>query len=196
LSGAAAAIISTAVDAFVAALDAYTVDTRNAVLVAAKNSAKLAMISILRTYSAQIRINPGVLNADKLALGLNLPNNSPSPIPPPTTSPLITVIGATPGQHTLRFADQNTPDKRLMPFGVVGLELFIGIGVTVFTDPDQCSYYGRFTKQPIPVNFDPGDAGKLATYFGHWVSRATPIGGGPAPVGPWSNSTVFVIPGM
>lgn len=193
LSGADVTAITSSVNSFVAALDAYTVDTRSVVLVAAKNTAKLAMVNLLRTYSSQIRLNPGISNADKLALGLNLPNNSPSPIPPPTTVPLLAVIAATPGQHTLRYADQATPDKRSKPFGAVALQLFVAVGIAAVTDPADAEFYGQFTKQPVPVLFGPSNAGKVATYFGRWVTRSGPLG--VAQVGPFSSAVSFVIPG-
>lgn len=194
LDAPAALAIQDAVDEFVEALDAYTKDTRTVVLVAAKNAAKFAMLALVRTYSAQIRLNPGVSNENKLALGLNLPNTSPSPIPAPATSPILAFVGATPGQHTLRFADTLTPDSRRKPFGVVALQLFLGIGVAAIPDPADCAFYATITKQPTPVDFDPADAGKVATYYGRWVTRSGP--GGVAQSGPWSAQLTAVIPAI
>lgn len=163
--------------------------TKTVTTVAAKNSAKNAAIGIYRTYAQQIRNNPGVSNSDKLALGLNLPNNSPSPIPAPVTSPIVSIIGSTPGQHTLRFADSATPDKRSKPFGATALQIFRTIAVSVAADPDAALLVGTFTKQPFAVDYDSGDAGKISTMWGRWVTRT-------GLVGPWSASVSAVIPSV
>lgn len=162
--------------------------TKTATTVAAKNNAKQAMLVVVRAYASQIRLNAGVTDADKLAIGLNLPNNSPSPIPAPTSSPILTIIGATPGQLTLRYADSNTPDKRSKPQGVTALQLFVGVATSALTDPEDATFNSLTTKQPVAVTFLPGDAGKVATLFGRWSTRT-------GLVGPWSNPTSFVVPG-
>lgn len=192
LGPADAATIQGVVDAFVGALDAYTPESRNATLVQAKNTAKQVMLGTCRTYASQIRLNPGVANDDKLALGLNLPNNSPTPIPAPETNPLLVVIGATPGSHTLRFADSNTPDKRSKPFGAVAINLYRSIGLEPVTDSSGALFYGSFTKQPVVSLFTAADAGKWCTYFGRWVTRSGP--GGQAQEGPFSGAASFIIP--
>ena len=89
--------------------------TFTSVTVAAKNSAKFAMIIILRSYAAQIRLNPGVTNSDKIALGLNLPNNTPSPIPVPLTFPLLSIVSAGPGTQIIRYADSPPPPFERSP---------------------------------------------------------------------------------
>ena len=86
------------------------------------------MLDIVRPYAQQIRANRGISNADKTALGLNVPDGTPTPVPAPSTSPILAVIGATPGEHTIRFADSATPDKRGKPFGAIGLQLFVAVG--------------------------------------------------------------------
>lgn len=161
--------------------------TRTSVTIAAKNAAKQAMLVIVRTYASQIRLNAGVSNSDKLALGLNLPNNTPSPIPAPTSNPLLNIIGATPGQLTLRFADSNTPDKRSKPQGATALQLFVGVDTITLSDPADTAFDQLVTKQPVAVTFNPGDAGKVATLYGRWSTRT-------GLVGPWSPSASFIIP--
>lgn len=160
--------------------------TFTSVTVAAKNSAKFAMIIILRSYASQVRINPGVTNADKIALGLNLPNNTPSPIPVPLTFPLLSVVSAGPGTHTIRFADSATPASRAKPFGAVGMQLYRGVGVAAITDVNLTDFLAQLTTQPFLSEFLIGDTGKVATYFARWITRGRPVGGAAAQVGPWS----------
>lgn len=178
LDATSAAAIATANAAWQAAYTVITTPaTKSVTTVAAKNTAKLSFISIARLYGRQISINPGVTNGDKLALGLNLPNNTPTPVPAPTSYPILTVLGATPLQHTLSVSDQNTPNKRSKPQGAIQLQLFLGVSSVPLTDPTLCNLYSTPTKMiPIPVNFDSGQVGKVATYFGRWATRAGLVG--------------------
>lgn len=162
--------------------------TKTVTTVATKNNTKNAALAVVRTYAQQIAHNAGVTDGNKLALGLNLPNTSPSPIPAPTSSPLLTVIGATPGQLTIRYADSNTPDKRSKPQGVTQMQLYVLVATTVGDDPSAASFYGAVTKQPFAVSFEPADAGKIATMFARWQTRT-------GLVGPFSLAASFVIPG-
>jgi hypothetical protein len=163
--------------------------TKTSVTVAAKNTAKQAMLAVVRVYAQTIAHNAGVTDADKLALGLNLPNTSPSPIPAPTSSPILTVIGATPGQLTIRFADSNTPDKRSKPQGVTQMQLFVQVSTTAGDDPADASFYAAVTKQPFAVDFEVADAGKIATLWARWQTRT-------GLTGPFSLGANFVIPGQ
>ena len=163
------------------------------VTVADKNSQKIAMTGLLRSYAAQIRINPGVSNADKTALGLNLPNNSPSPIGAPTTFPLLNLVSAGPGSHTVRFADSTTPSLRKKPVGTVGMQLFRGVGTNPIVDVTLTSFLDQLTTQPYMSVFDVADRGKIATYFARWINRGRQAGGAAALVGPWSSPVSLTV---
>ena len=156
-------------------------------------TAKAAMLVINRSYASQIRLDPGVSNADKTALGLNLPNNTPSPIPTPVTFPLVNVVSAGPGSHEIRFADSTTPAARKKAAGAIGMQLFRGIGTAPIVDPALCSLLDVLTAQPYLSVFEPGDAGKVATYFARWQTRGKQAGGASALVGPWSAGVSFGI---
>lgn len=160
--------------------------TFTSVTVAAKNAAKIAMTQLNRAYASQIRINPGVSNSDKTALGLNLPNNAPSPIGQPITFPLLNIVSAGPGTHELRFADNTTPSIRKKPFGAVGMQLFRGVAADPIDDVSACQYLATLTTQPYLSSFLIGDNGKVATYFARWVTRGRQAGGAAQLEGPWS----------
>lgn len=170
--------------------------TRTVTTVADLNAKKHTFIDLARSYAAQIRLNPGVTNPAKTDLRLNLPNNVPSPIPTPTTVPLLNFIGATPGQHTLRYADQLTPDSRAKPQGVIAMQLYVAIGVAVVTNPDLASFYAAVTVNPTAISFAPGDAGKVATYFGRWITRGRAIGGSSGQTGPFGAPVNAIVPSL
>jgi hypothetical protein len=134
---------------------------------------------LCRQYAILIKFNAGISDGDKIAIGVRPVNPNRVPINVPASSPLVSVIGATPGSQTLRFADTATPDKAAKPFGAVTLLLFVAIGEAAVVDPMAGRYVGSFTKNPVGVGFDASDAGKVATYFARWQSRR-------GEVGPWS----------
>jgi hypothetical protein len=144
------------------------------------------MLLLIRSWASQIRLNPGVSDADKLALGLRLPNNSPTPIPTPVTYPLITVSGMATGQHFINFVDSSTPMIKAKPAGVMGMQLFRGVGTAAIVTPVNMPFLAQVTKNPYISVFDPGDAGKIATYFARWITRGANAGDTSAETGPFS----------
>jgi hypothetical protein len=153
--------------------------TRTEVTVNQKDVAFMAAKALCRQYANVIKFNAGISDADKIAIGVRPVNPTRNPINVPDSSPLLNIIGATPGSQTLRYADSNTPDSAAKPFGATSLQIFVAIGASAVADPTAAQFYGAFTRNPVPVGFDPGDDGKMATYFARWASRR-------GDVGPWS----------
>lgn len=156
--------------------------TRTVPSVADKDAKKAAALQIVRPYAIQIRNNLGVSNEDKAGLGLTLVDPGKTPIPAPSTNPILSIIGATPGAHTLRFADANTPDKRGKPFGASGLEVWRVIGTTPVMTPDGALFMGMVTRQPFASAFNAADNGKTCTYFARWSTQKGLTGPWSAPV--------------
>lgn len=180
LAAGDASVVASAVGAYTTALTAaLDPGTRTQVTVNTKDAARANLLAIVRPFAVNISNNPGVATNDKIDIGVNPRTNSPTPVPAPSTVPLLTFIAATPGQHTLRAADQNTPDTRGKPFGVIAMQLYAFVGTTVPTGPEDATFLGVYTKQPIGVNFIPADAGKKAYYWARWQTRT-------GLTGPWS----------
>ena len=99
-------------DAFTAFEDAYAIsssnDSRTPVAVQATQTARNSLSALVRAYSRPILANGGVLDADKLALGLVIRDTHPTAIPAPGTSPVVALVGQRP-QLTLTFRDQGSP---------------------------------------------------------------------------------------
>lgn len=180
LTSVDAASISNLVNAYSAAYaDALDPAQRTSVNVAVKDNARASAEQLCRQYATLIKFNAGISDPDKIAIGARPVNPNRTPINPPASSPLLNVIGATPGCQTVRYADTNTPDSPAKPFGAVQLQLFVAVDANAVADPDSATFYGAFTKNPIGVLFSPSDDGKMATYFAKWASRR-------GDVGPWS----------
>jgi hypothetical protein len=180
LSPGDAATIQAAVDEYEAALgDANDPSTRTPVNIALKDSARNSAVQLCRQYASVIKVNAGISDASKIALGTRPVNNGRTPIHVPASSPLLNILAATPGAQTLLYADANAPKKAAKPFGATQIQIFVAVGTSPITDPDDAEFYGAFTKNPIGVGFGPDDDGKVATYFARWASRR-------GDTGPWS----------
>ena len=153
--------------------------TRNAAEVAVKNAARDTAEQLCRSIAVQIKYNLGITDADKIAIGVRPVNHSRTPSPAPDSSPLLNIIGATPGAQTLRYADSFTPDRAAKPPGCSALLLYLHVGTEAVEEPTDVQLVGGFTRNPIGVPFAPEDDGKVATYFARWSSPRSEMG-------PWS----------
>ena len=160
--------------------------TKTKATVAAKDAAKAAMLDIVRPYAIQVRNNAGVSNADKTALGLTIVDQTLTNVPAPSSSVLLNVIAATPGEHEVRFADSNSPTRRSKPLGTIGLQLFVAVAAGSVNDPAVAPFRAFVTRQPYAVSFEPTDNGKIATYFARWQNAK-------GETGPWSNAISFTV---
>lgn len=154
--------------------------TRTSALVARKDAIRASAEGTFRTYAGLIRANKGVTNADKVSLGLHVPDPTRTRIGPPTTAPMLTIPGLFNGSHMLRYADESTPNSRRKPHGVANLHLWMVISDTQTHLPQETmKLVGIYTRCPIIVEHEVKDAGKTASYFGRWVTKR-------GLMGPWS----------
>lgn len=165
--------------------------TRTSPTIAAKDAERISAEAILRPYATNISRNPAVANIDKTAIGVNLPNTSRTPIPPPTTSPTLALVSVIHNLQTLSYRDSATPTTKAKPPGAIGMELWRTIATTPASSPVDAALIGIITKSPANIGTMSGDAGKFATYFGRWTTRSGP--GGVAQTGPWSAPLAVVI---
>lgn len=153
--------------------------TRTKSTVITKNQMKAIVLTLVRSYAATIRANLAVSDSNKADLGLHVHDTQPTPIPPPATYPVLSVVGMGAGLQDLRACDQNTPDKRGKPVGASGLLVYRAVGTAPATDPAQAVFLAFVSRSDFQSTFTSADAGKTATYFGRWTN-------GKGEVGPWS----------
>lgn len=191
-----AASVATANDSF---QNAYLLSkkaaptTRTSVTVAATVATRVTLTQLMRSWGSQIRLNPGVADADKTALGLRLPNNAPNPVPTPATWPVLAIQGYGPLQIQLAYSDSSTPSLKAKPYGVVGGELYIGIGTAPIVDPSLCTFQGIFTRNYPKLTFLSGNAGKVASFFARWSTKGSPRGSEETATGPFGPGVSAVI---
>lgn len=165
--------------------------SRGPASVNAKDAAKANLVARCRQLATIIQANPSITEEQKTALGITVRKTTRSPVPTPTTSPLLTFVAATPGQATLRMADQLTPALKAKPFGAIQLQLSVWITTTPPPTPEPGpasppTFVLQYTKNPFAVNFEPGQVGKTAIYYGQWITRTGKLG-------PFSNMLQQVI---
>lgn len=160
-------------------LAAVNPTTRTHATIMTKNIQKANVLSVLRGYGATIRVNRAVTDALKIGLGLHVRDTTPTPIPPPSSYPLLTIDSFNLGTLALHAADQNTPDKKARPAGTSGLLLFSVVGPAAATVPTGLEFSAFLTRPTFENTFSPDDSGKTVTYFGRWTN-------GKGELGPWS----------
>ncbi len=153
--------------------------TRTKATVEAKNVQKENILAVVRGYAATIRVNKAVSPELKIGLGLHVRDTAPTPVPPPSTQPLLTITEPMRGVQDLRARDSASPDRRAKPAGTAGMLLFRAVGTEAVTNPSQASFLVFSGKTDLAFEFPSTDNGKTATYFARWTNSK-------GEVGPWS----------
>jgi len=181
-------------NAQVAYSDALTLsqdpNTRTPVTVAAKDAARASAEFVARPYAVNISLNPSVSNGDKVAIGVTVRSNIPTPIPAPVTAPTIALISAMPLVQQLQVRPTGASNKA-KPQGAVAIEIARSVGTVAATDPSQLRIVGQYGRTPLLQDFASEDQGKIVTYAARYKTRSGP--GGVAQNGPWSNLVTFVV---
>lgn len=162
--------------------------TRSKPTVAEKDEDKALFVFAARRAAQRIKLNLGTDTDSIIALGLSVDDITPTPRMAPATQPIVSILAATPFQHTIRVADSATPNKRAQPFGSVGCLIVGNIGTVVGTDPEEAEFMAVVTRFPAAINYDVDTVGKIATLWGAWM-------GSRGDLGPWSSPAVMHIVG-
>jgi hypothetical protein len=167
--------------------DAYTTavepTTRTSATIAAKDTARVTAEQVVRPIATTVSANPAVSAELKTSLGVTVRKVSPSPTPVPVTQPVLSFVSLVNGVATFTARDQTTPDSKAKPYGVIAMELRYQFGVAAGVDPESAPNVTLVTKVPNSVS-TAGQAGKVLTLFGRWVTRGGI--GGQSSKGPWS----------
>ena len=184
-----AATITAAAEDFATKYDlAVNPVTRTKAAIVSKNNAKDVLIATLRAYAMAIKTNRAVADEAKANLGLGAYDATRTPVSAPERRPVVGIVGVDARRHVLRFSDPENPEGRARPDGVRGVQLFCALGESAPTDPLSGRFRGVFTRKEVNVDFEIGDAGKLAHYYARWQTDT-------GLVGPWSVVTSISIAG-
>jgi hypothetical protein len=161
--------------------------TRTKVTVQATVDARNSQVQIIRAYGRLILANQGVADSDKTSLGLHLRDPVNTPIPAPSTAPVISIVGASPGVLTCTSRDaMSSPGVKAKPFGAIQLLVYALFGTTAPATPAATPFFGAFTKTPFALASTGGTPGQTAFLYGRWANAK-------GQVGPWSALTTGII---
>jgi hypothetical protein len=116
--------------------------TRSPANIAAKNTAKHALIVSTRQLAQIIQKFPAITNAQRSELGLTVPNG-PSPIPPPSSEPSLEIKSVSGYTVTIRLHDSTSGSRRGKPAGVSGASVFSYVGATASPDISAWKFEGN-----------------------------------------------------
>jgi hypothetical protein len=157
LTSAQATAYATLSTAFIAAYAAAnTPGSRSRSLVAAKDSAKEALLDSpggARELYGFVQDSKSVTDANKELLNVLVRKTEPTPIPPPAIAPGIMVLSAEGRKLTIRLFDPATPNRRARPFGVSGMSVFSFVGPTPPVDINAWKFEGNTSRTTVEVTF-------------------------------------------
>lgn len=158
--------------AFTAALLAATdPSTRTSVTVAAKDTARANVVTNARLLAALVQAFPSITPSQLSDLGLTVRNTTPTPVPAPTTQPVLSVIGNAGQTITFNYHDSTTPLARAKPYGVIGVQLQYKLGVTPPTGWGDGVFVGTFGRAPYRVTMPPASVGSVVHFVARYVTR-------------------------
>ncbi|MEK6701192.1 MAG: hypothetical protein AABZ53_02940 [Planctomycetota bacterium] len=153
--------------------------TRTKITVAAKNQQKALTLVLVRGYAATIRANLAVSDAFKAGLGLHIKDTQPTPVPPPSTYPVLAIRSMGAGLQNLIATDQGASDSRARPVGSAGLLIYRAIATGPVGEPTAATFLAFVGRPALQSTFISADSGKTATYFARWTNAK-------GEMGPWS----------
>lgn len=160
--------------------------TRTKATVETKNVQKANLLSVVRGYAATIRANKGVTNELKIGIGLHVPDTSRTPVPPPSTQPVLKIAKIAQGYQDVLAVDEATPLTRARPAGSVGLLVYRFVGAASTSSPSDAAFLTFVGKPSVQTTFTEADRGKTVTYFARWTNAR-------GEVGPWSQGVSAAI---
>ena len=152
----------------------------------AKGAARDSLVGVIRPLVGVLQASADVDDTERKALGITVPDTTPTPVGPPTTRPLVTVDTSQRLQHTIAFQDELTPTSKAKPEGVRGAQIWVKIGDPPPVDPNELTFLATDTRTPYVANFDGADGNKVAHYMLRWESTR-------GETGPWSETASATI---
>jgi hypothetical protein len=155
LTAADATALASLVSAYAVALAAATnPSTSTPATVATKNTARITMVSAIRSMVKRVQATATVTPTQKISLGINVKDVHPTPIPAPSTRPVMSVVSVVGRTVSVRVTDETTPTKRAKPEGTAGLQVFSCIttgDAPAPDDLDQWTFEGLSGKSSFDI---------------------------------------------
>ena len=152
-----------------------------------RRDAAKEVTAVIRDFvNTSLRYNHAVTNADRVDMGLTIPDHNPTPVPAPATYPEFSIDSSVIRQLSVRFHDQGSTSKA-KPHGVHGAEIRWGILDEVPTDVDDLRTSSFATRSPLTLSFHEYERGKSVYFCLRWENTHSQKG-------PWSEIVRAIIP--
>ncbi len=138
---------------------------------ASKDSTRDSLEIGFREIAGIIQTHPGVTNAQRQLAGVPVHDVTRTPTAAITTRPVLMVNTAQRLQHTIKWADEATPNSRARPAGALGMELFRKVGGPAPVSTEGCEALGLITNSPNVEDYDAAQASQTVYYLGRWVNK-------------------------
>lgn len=165
--------------------------TRTPSTVANKDAERVNLDAAVRPVAQRINARSSVTNLQRSDLGITIRKTTRTPVPAPTTAPVVTLRSQIPGVATVQIRDETTPTTKAKPLGVIGVDLHVVVGSTPPASAEDVPLAKTTGKTPNTLTFAGGDSGQTAYVYARWTTRSGP--GGTAQKGPWSVLLTFVV---
>lgn len=161
-----------ALTAYSAALTAATNPaTRTAVTVATKDTTRATLVALVRSQVGKIQATPTVTPTQKTNLGITVRKTTRTPIGPPTTRPLLTVVRTNGPVLDIRLNDELTPDVRAYPFGVTLAQVFLFVGATTPTNLDEYTLLANVGRAVNQLDVTSVPQAARMCLISRWINR-------------------------
>lgn len=145
--------------------------TRTSVTVATKDTARANLVALCRSQVDKIQATTTVTPTQKTNLGITVRITTRTPVPPPASRPILSVVRSNGPVLDMRINDELTPDSLALPTGVVLCQVFMRQGATGGSDLanyDLLATTGRCVNQ-FDVSSVP--SGTTMHFLARWLNR-------------------------
>lgn len=134
-----------------------------------KKVARDNLLAMAKYLVNSINSNPATTDAQRDELGIKA-RKRPSPIPAPSTSPIVDVIGVS-GRTVTLGLHATQAGKRGKPSGVKGASVFTFVGAVAPTDPAAWKFEGLITKTKFDLSFDGTTSATTVFVTANWFNE-------------------------
>jgi hypothetical protein len=149
-----------------------------------KNETRNVFKKALRNFNNSYLIyNPKVSDEDKKEMGLPLHDKTPTPIPTPSTHPIIKVERSQNHDEVILHLRDSKSGRRAKPNGVIGAVVYWLVSDTPIVDPEELKRSELVTRYTHIQQFPTSERGRNVYFAARWQNAK-------GEKGPWSDIVV------
>ena len=144
-----------------------------------KDAERATYVALLRSFTQQIQKRTGTTDEQRGGLGVTIPHTEPTPVPAPTTAPVLNVATPERLRHVVEASKTAEEGGGLAkPSGVRGVQLWREIGDPAPANESELGFVSEFTRTRMTLDYQMPQGGLTVYYQARWVSTR-------GQTGPW-----------